>query len=501
MTETQRKCAAVLRQGLELKGWKALDDCTLVKNYCVFKMYDNNSPSKVGLILPGYSWTLTREYIPLRAGKISTSVANIQLNEAEKADIENVLSVVKDAETYAKMPRYLQFANRMQKIKNTEVVTSRKLEKSAQTIELEDGSPAILVQVTERFESIFKVGYVYIAIGTTEKGTAFCQYDYKRGKQVGRPFLYTARKVIKEATHTGKLQQVIVREVQESREVISYTNTDIATPDIPEDLLKEIKSDFVKSTVMQLYAKNRNFTPLLSAEYSPDCIEDVSAYCMTHDMHTDFTGRFLSANSLALLERFESVGFSPDFILNNVDEERGIQNAINYIVSLSDAPYNVDRTLIRALYPLAGKFDPMKLPKCSSAEVLYLMLVYGQALPYLVHVFETLGAQVGNAVEIMPAHMTSDFITDLKKVFQITYPFAGDSVDWAQILDSIIHNSKCVGFSIDKGFYIEFYHYQLRRDYNSVFITDKSDVCWWRATCIDEKVYCDHNTLLRFGIT
>lgn len=495
MTEIQRKCAEVLRQGLELKGWKVLDDCTLVKNYCVFKMYDNNSPSKVGLVLPNYGWTLTREYIPLCAGRISTSVANIQLNEAEKEDIDNVLSIIKDLEAYANMPRYMQLANRMQKTKSTEVVNSRK---PARATRIDD---TLLLQVMEKCEDIFKIGCTYIVIGKTKDGTGICQYDYKKDKQVGRPFLYTNRDELKRLIREDKLRPVEIQDVPETKEIVTYSNVDITSPEIPAELLSEIKSDYVKGAVVQLYAKNRNFTPLLCAEYSPDSIDDISAYCMNHDMYTDFTGKFLSTHAMELLNRFESVGFSPDFILGNTEGERGIQNAINYIVSLSDAPYNVDRNLIRALYPLSGKFDPLKLPECSSAELLYLVLTYGKALPNLVRVFETLGAQTGTAIEVMPAHMTSDFLADLRRIFRIPHPFASGEVNWDEILNNIFRYARSVGFSFTKGVYIEFHHYLLRCDYNSIFITDKSDVCWWRATCINEKMYCDYNALLHFGIT
>lgn len=494
MNDTQRRCAAVFRQGLETKGWKVLDECTLVKNYCVFKMYDNTSSSKVGLVLPGYGWTLSREYIPLCAGRISSSVANIQLNEADKEDIENVLSIVKDLEAYASMPRYLQFANRMSRTKSSSVVTSLK------PVKAEDGSSTRFIEILQSFESIFKVGGVYEIFSSSNEGICFYKYDVKTSKQTGRPFLYKDKRAFAAAAKQNKLQPVIIKEVPETKEVITYSNTDIIDYDVPSELLSELKSDYVKGAVLQLYNKNRNFTPLLNASYGSESIDDITTYFMTHDVDTDLTGRYLNSTVFDLLDRFKPVGFSTDMILNNISDEKNIQNAINYIVGLSESPYNIDRKFIKALYPLAGTFDPMQIPSCSSAETLYLTMKYSQSLPNLVKVFNALGVQVDDAIEVMPAQLTTDFINDLKKIFQIRYPFVDSQVDWDAALNGIIKYTQCVGFSIKDGFYINFHHYYLRRDYNSVFITDKNGVCWWRATCVNEKVFCNYNALLSFGI-
>lgn len=494
MNDKQRGCALVFKQGLEMKGWQALDECTLVKNYCVFKMYDNDSPEHVGFVLPGYSWTLTREGVPLCAGRISSTVANLQLNSADKDDVDSVLTSIKDLERYASMPRYLQFANRMQRTKSASVVTSLQPVKVASNVRTN------LIIVNESIDSCFKVGCVYEVAGWDKQGVYLFRYSMKTNTQDGRGFVYKDMLRWKKAIESGKFSPVVLQDVSESKNVFTYANVSISDCNVPEGLLSKTKSDYVKSAIVQLYNANRNFTPLLTANYDYNCVDDIAQFFMNQDVSMDFTGRFLCERSLAMLDKFGAVGFDANFIMDNYDDEERMQSVINYIVGLSEAPYNINRDCIRALYPLAGKFDPTKLPETSSAEILYLKLKYEKSLPTLVHSFETLGMVSDAGVEIMPAHMTSAFYDELRKVFSIPYEFDNDAVNWSTVLDNILNHVTSVRFSIKDGFRVGFYHYQLGRDYNSVFIIDKNNTCWWRGTCIDEKVYCDYNTLLQLSI-
>lgn len=360
-----------------------------------------------------------------------------------------------------------------------------------------------------RSDSLFKAGALFQVVLITDEFVFLTAYN-KKGALSNKNYQVPASVFLQEAVNKN-LRTVTISPFTEEVQYTTWVNYNSADlKELPKEIRDMTFNDAQTEIVSRAYGNCYNITALLNSNATEESYETLYEICATGYCDMQLFNMRLRDSSAKILSRYIHLGLNPtrflDDTMDSMELETELQSEYNnaeaYKLQLKQNGLNVK--LVDMLFKYRFRIGEKLNVKIDDSTRWQYLLPYviadfmtGEEQQELSNIIKSYGILYDEGCVLKTLYLSAELKGVIIRYFRSPVDFEIRDETWNEFLIKILNPSSLIQLDTT-GFAIKGNTYVIKRDINSLYISDLANIPMWRCVFINEKAisYGDYSTVM-----